>query len=324
MRHHRATTYARDVGCAIERDNDIGPASTHRRRCPERRPLARRFTIPRKIDPDAWHDAEDHGRRRKTRRPPKGRQNVTTLLDDEGHAAPGTALARLQERGFVHEIQGELKSGKEATVYLGRSPLGAVAVKIYRDAEVRSFKNDERYLEGRWVGDARLAKAIQRRSGKGRQALKAMWAAQEYLMLWKAWEAGIRVPEPLVGPDASDIAEAGEVVVMRFVGDPEAPAPRLSDAVLTADEAAAAFEGSVDAMRALWRLGYVHGDFSTYNLLWWEGQVTVIDLPQALRADQPAAREVLAQDAASLSLTFAKLGVDVAPEDVVRRVTATD
>jgi RIO kinase 1 len=199
-----------------------------------------------------------------------------------------------------------------------------VAVKIYRDAEVRSFKNDERYLEGRWVGDARLAKAIQRRSGKGRQALKAMWAAQEYLMLWRAWEAGIRVPEPLVGPDGSDIAEAGEVVVMRFVGDPEAPAPRLSDAVLTAEEAAAAFEQSVDAMRALWRLGYVHGDFSTYNLLWWEGQVTVIDLPQALRADQPAAREVLAQDAASLSLTFAKLGVDVAPEDVVRRVTAPD
>jgi RIO kinase 1 len=197
-----------------------------------------------------------------------------------------------------------------------------VAVKIYRDAEVRSFKNDERYLEGRWVGDARLAKAIQRRSGKGRQALKAMWAAQEYLMLWKAWQAGIRVPEPLVGPDASDIAEAGEVVVMRFVGDPEAPAPRLSDAVLTAEEAAAAFEQSVDAMRALWRLGYVHGDFSTYNLLWWEGQVTVIDLPQALRADQPAAREVLAQDAASLTLTFAKLGVDAEPEDVLRRVTA--
>ncbi len=199
-----------------------------------------------------------------------------------------------------------------------------MAVKIYRDAEVRSFKNDERYLEGRWVGDARLAKAIQRRSGKGRQALKAMWAAQEYLMLWKAWHAGIRVPEPLVGPDASDIAEAGEVVVMRFVGDPEAPAPRLADAILEPEEAAAAFAQSVDAMRALWRLGYVHGDFSTYNLLWWEGQVTTIDLPQALRADQPAAREVLAQDAASLTLTFGKLGVDADPAAVLERVTAPD
>ena len=256
------------------------------------------------------------------RRAPKGRQNVTTLLDAEGHAAPGTALARLQERGFVHEILGELKSGKEATVYLGRSPLGPVAVKIYRDAEVRSFKNDQRYLEGRWVGDARLSRAIQRRSGAGRAALKAMWAAQEYLVLWEAWRAGLPVPEPLVGPHVSDITMAGEVVLMRFVGDPDAPAPRLSDAVLDADEAAEAFAQSVAAMKALWRLGLVHGDFSTYNLLWWQGRVTVIDVPQAMRADQPAAREVLAQDAASLVRTFARLGIEADADEVLRTVTA--
>ena len=217
---------------------------------------------------------------------------------------------------------GELKSGKEGTVYLGRSPVGPVAVKIYRDAEVRSFKNDQRYLDGRWVGDARLAKAIKRRSGTGRLALKAMWAAQEYLVLWKAWNAGLPVPEPLVGPDQSDIAEAGEVVLMRFVGDPDAPAPRLADAVLDEAEAADAFTQSVAAMRGLWRIGLVHGDYSTYNLLWWQGRVTVIDVPQAMGSDQPGARDVLAQDAASLVLTFARLGVEADAEDVVRQVTA--
>ena len=253
----------------------------------------RRCPIPPKIDPDDWHAADERPKR-KARRTPKGRQNVTTLLDEQGMAAPGTALARLQERGYVQEIVGELKSGKEGTVYLGRTPVGPAAVKIYRDAEVRSFKNDQRYLEGRWVGDARLAKAIKRRSGAGRLALKAMWAAQEYLVLWKAWNAGLPVPEPLVGPDQSDIAEAGEVVLMRFVGDPDAPAPRLSDAVLDAAEAADAFAQSVAAMRGLWRIGLVHGDFSTYNLLWWQGRVIVIDLPQAMGADQPGARDVLA------------------------------
>ncbi len=284
-----------------------------------RRP--RRFAIPPKIDPDDWN-AGDERPKRKPRRAPKGRQNVTELLDAEGHAAPGTALARLQERGYVQEIVGELKSGKEGTVYLGRSPVGPVAVKIYRDAEVRSFKNDQRYLEGRWVGDARLAKAIKRRSGTGLRALKAMWAAQEYLILWKAWNAGLPVPEPLVGPDQSDVAEAGEVVLMRFVGEPDAPAPRLADAVLNAEEAADAFAQSVAAMRGFWRIGLVHGDYSTYNLLWWEGRVTVIDLPQAMRSDQPGARELLAQDAASLVLTFARLGVEAEADDVVRQVTA--
>jgi len=307
-------------------DRTLGPNARtdapRRRRSPlhpHRRPW--RFNIPPKIDPDDWH-AEDERPKRKKRRTPKGRQNVTTLLDAEGHAAPGTALARLQERGYVQEILGELKSGKEGTVYLGRSPVGPVAVKIYRDAEVRSFKNDQRYLEGRWVGDARLAKAIKRRSGTGRLALKAMWAAQEYLVLWKAWNAGLPVPEPLVGPDQSDIAEAGEVVLMRFVGDPDAPAPRLSDAVLEPGQAADAFAQSVAAMRGLWRIGLVHGDYSTYNLLWWEGRVTVIDVPQAMGADQPGARDVLAQDAASLVLTFARLGVDADADDVVRQVTA--
>lgn len=281
----------------------------------------RRSPIPRRLDPEDWH-AHDERPRRRARRAPKGRQNVTALVGDDGRAAPGTALARLQERGFVHDVLGELKSGKEATVYLGRSPLGDVAVKIYRDAEVRSFKNDQRYLEGRWMGDARLAKAVQRRSGKGRQALKAMWAAQEYLALWRAWQAGLPVPEPLVGPDQQDVAEAGEVVLMRFVGHPDAPAPRLSDAVLAPEQAADAFEQSVAAMAGLWRLGLVHGDFSTYNLLWHDGRVVVIDLPQAMAAEQPGARDVLAQDAASLVRTFARLGVEADADAVLARVTA--
>ncbi len=226
----------------------------------------------------------------------------------------------MQERGFVHEVIGELKSGKEATVYLGRSPLGDVAVKIFRDVEVRSFKNDQRYQDGRWIGDARLAKAIRHRSGRGRRALKAMWAAHEYLILWRLWQAGVTVPEPLVGPEAFDIADAGEVVLMRFIGTPEQPAPRLSDAVLDADEAAAAFAQSVELMRACWRIGVVHGDLSAYNLLWWERRVVLIDFPQAMDRAQPGAKELLAQDAASLAFSFKRLGIAAEPEEILRRV----
>lgn len=300
----------------------MGVTVPGRTRRPDARP--RRTAIAPKIDPDDHHESFERGPRRRPRRAPKGRQNVTRLIGDDGQAAPGTALRRLQERGFVHEIVGELKSGKEATVYLGRSPLGDVAVKIFRDVEVRSFQRDQRYLDGRWIGDARLAKAIRHRSGRGRRALKALWAAHEYLVLWRLWQAGLSVPEPLVGPEAFDVAEAGEVVLMRFVGEPDAPAPRLSDAELDPDAAHDAFSQATALMAACWRLGLVHGDFSAYNLLWWRGRVVLIDFPQAMERERPGAVELLAQDAASLALSFRRLGVEADADDLVRQVTATD
>jgi RIO kinase 1 len=66
--------------------------------------------------------------------------------------------------------------------------------------------------------------------------------------------------------------------------------------------------------------GVVHADYSTYNLLWWRGGVVVIDLPQAVEADHPEARALLARDAASLCATFRAHGVDAAPERVLRAV----
>ena len=66
----------------------------------------------------------------------------------------------------------------------------------------------------------------------------------------------------------------------------------------------------------------VHGDLSTYNLLWWQGRVVLIDFPQAMDRSQPGAREVLGQDAASLVLSFRKLGIEADADDLLRLVTA--
>lgn len=229
-------------------------------------------------------------------------------------------IAWLLERGYLDAIDAELKSGKEATVYLGRTRAGLAAVKVFRDLAVRSFKNDGRYRAGRYVGDARLERAIASRSATGRRAQALLWATHEYAMLWRLQAAGVRVPEPLVGPDVSDIGQAGEVVLMRFVGDESGPAPRLSDLRLAPDDARRAFDDAVGAMAAMWRAGVVHADYSTYNLLWWQGRVVVIDLPQAVEAEHREARALLARDAASLCATFRQQGLDVAPEEVLRVV----
>lgn len=229
-------------------------------------------------------------------------------------------IAWMRERGYLDEVVAELKSGKEATVYLGRTRAGLAAVKVYRDLAVRSFQNDGRYRAGRHVGDARLEKAIAQRSAAGRRAQGRLWAAHEYGMLWRLQAAGVPVPEPLIGPHASDIGDAGEVVLMRYVGDEDGPAPRLADLRLPPGEAERAFDQAVGALAAMWRVGVVHGDYSTYNLLWWGERVVVIDLPQAVEAAHPEARELLARDAATLCTTFAHHGVAADPAVVVRKV----
>ena len=258
--------------------------------------------------------------RRHDRRKPRGRLRAEELVPDGDGAARVPEIAWMLGRGYLDGVIGELKSGKEATVYLGSTRVGLAAVKVYRDLAVRSFKNDARYRAGRYIGDARMEKAIAQRSAAGRRAQGRLWAAHEYAMLWRLWAAGVPVPEPLVGPDPSDIGAAGEVVLMRFVGDGDGPAPRLSDVRLGADEAGPAFDQAVRALTAMWREGIVHGDYSTYNLLWWRSVVVVIDLPQAVEADQPAAHDLLARDAASLCATFRAHGVEASPEHLVRGV----
>ena len=276
----------------------------------------------RPLDTDAHEPSQELFSRRHDRRKPRGRLRSDELVPERDAEAPVPEIAWMLERGYLDAIEGDLKSGKEATVYLGRTRLGLAAVKVYRDLAVRSFKNDGRYRAGRYVGDARIEKAVAQRSAAGRRAQGRLWAAHEYAMLWRLFGAGVPVPEPLIGPDVSDIGDAGEVVLMRFVGDEDGPAPRLSDVRLAPEEADRAFGASVRALGALWRAGVVHGDYSTYNLLWWRGEAVVIDLPQAVEADHREARALLERDAASLCATFRTHGVDAMPADVVGRVLA--
>jgi RIO kinase 1 len=266
---------------------------------------------------DDLSDSTEPFSKRKDRRKPKGRRSVTQLKTKNGFDDVG--LQRLYEQGLFTELLGELKSGKEATVYLARGPEGLLAAKVYRDAAVRSFKNDQLYRDGRFIGDARAKKAIEQRSKTGVSTQQALWIMHEYLQLWDLFEAGVPVPRPRVGPGADDCAKAGRVVLMDFIGNDEGAAPRLADVRLSPTEAEDAFEQSVALLTRLLELGKVHGDFSAYNLLWWEGRVVVIDVPQTVQvAENPHADELLARDVTSLCRSLK--GVRADPSEVLARV----
>jgi RIO kinase 1 len=222
-------------------------------------------------------------------------------------------LQELYDRGIIRTIVRQLKSGKEATVYVAHGNSGSVAVKIYHDIFTRSFRNDSVYRAGRFVGNARLERAMAQGTRKGLMARHALWVEHEYRELERLQAGGVHVPRPL--------AQAGRAIAMAFIGNGEEPAPRLSEAKLTASEAHEAFAQAVRNLAAIVECGCVHGDYSAFNLLWWRDTVYVIDLPQLVHIDQSQhAARLLARDIDSLCATFSRFDVAIDRRAVARAV----
>lgn len=224
-------------------------------------------------------------------------------------------LQEFYERGLITEVINQLKTGKEATVFLVEGPSGLLAAKIYADMMVRGFKNDRIYRERRFVGDARIKKAIDQRSQTGVNAHQALWIYEEFSTLNRFYNAGLPVPKP--------IAQEGRVILMEYIGDEVSPALRLSDERLNPDEAQSAFKQSVDIMVEMLKLGRVHSDYSTFNLLWWKDKVIVIDFPQAVEIkDNPSSWILLRRDCQTLCKSFERFKIKADAEelfDVVKK-----
>ncbi|MBZ9750000.1 serine protein kinase RIO [Deinococcus sp. HMF7604] len=268
---------------------------------------------------DFWDDHPEAPRRR-SKKKPLGRRQLAHLTSTDDIDVQDDIIRRLQDLGHITEVVAELKSGKEATAYVARGPRGSVLLKLYRDLEARSFKDDSVYRAGQVILDVRAKRAMEGRTRKGLEMLQHDWVNAEYARLWQLWQAGLPVPEPLVGPHPYDYAQTVPAVLMRLVGIEDDIAPRLSDAPLTPEQAQSAWRQSVQGMADLLRLGYAHGDYSTYNLLWWEDTVTIIDFPQLTTRQNPHFRDLLARDAQSLVTSFRKHGIQADADATLREV----
>ena len=248
----------------------------------------------------------------------KARQSVTQLVssaDDDPHSKfANSDLNELAKLGFLDELISGIKTGKEASVFLGKNSKGFVAVKMYTDLRVRSFKRDESYRAGRFIGDSRIEKAIEQGSQKGLDAHQILWVQEEFRQMNYFYEQAIRVPKA--------IAVRGICLIMEFIGDENGnPAPRISDLKMEKDEAEEAFRQSVENLKRIVRAGRVHGDYSTFNLLWYEGQAVVIDFPQVMESKHnPHAQAFLTRDIHSLCKSFRRQGINADEGHVLREV----
>ena len=243
-----------------------------------------------------------------------GSQNVNKLVSDDGsNSFTATDLEELRGRGIVDELLYVIKSGKEATVYLGKSSEGYSAVKMYTDLRVRSFKKDDIYRQGRFIGDARIEKAIDQGSKTGLNAHQILWVSEEFRQMNFLYKSGIPVPKP--------IANSGLVVVMEFIGEEREAAPRISDLNLEKEDAQDAFRQSLRILERIVSVGRIHGDFSSYNLLWNNGKVIVIDFPQIINIQSnTSAKEILKRDIVSFCKSFKKHKVESDPEKIYKNM----
>ena len=134
-------------------------------------------------------------------------------------------------------------------------------------------------------------------------------------MLRRAWQAGVSVPYPVEQTDHG--------LMMEFIGDDSQAAPELAQARLSSAELASARDQLVDNLRALTRAGLVHADLSVYNLLWWQGRLVVIDLPQAVDfITNSDAYELLRRDVTNVGEWFTRRGADVDVEALYAELVA--
>jgi RIO kinase 1 len=195
-------------------------------------------------------------------------------------------LGPLYREHYIADVLRLVKGGKEATVYCcsAHTHVGVplLAAKVYRPQEFRALKNDAQYRKGREVLDVqgnevrgrREALAMKKKTRFGQELRHTSWLSNEYQHLQALHEANVAVPKPIVQSD--------NAILMEYFGSEEVPAPALHSVRLTTDEARSLFDRIVHNIALMLEHGCVHADLSAFNILYWQGDIRIIDLPQAV------------------------------------------
>jgi RIO kinase 1 len=224
------------------------------------------------------------------------------------------SLGAFYEHKWITDVLRRVKGGKEASVYLCRSgpaidaPL--VAAKVYRPRSLRNLKNDGQYRTGRVdldenghaiVKDGDLH-AMEKRTNYGEELRHQSWIAYEFQTLEALHKAGVDVPQPH--------AMEKNAILMDYIGDIDSAAPTLNTVTLDRDEVKPLYERVLQDIDLLLTNQRIHGDLSAYNILYWEGEISLIDFPQVVQPDtNPAAWAIFLRDVTRVCQYFSSQGL---------------
>lgn len=225
------------------------------------------------------------------------------------------SLNEIAGQQLISDVLRKIKAGKEASVYLCRSGTSIdarlVAAKVYRPRMLRNLKNDAIYRTGRTdldedgkvlFKDADV-RAIMHRTKYGEELRHTSWIAYEYKTLETLFDAGADVPKPY--------AMLKNSIMMEYIGDEGMAAPILNSVTLDRDEARQLFDRVILNLNLLLQNKRIHGDLSAYNILYWDGDITLIDFPQVVSPEaNPSAWNIFLRDVTRICQYFESRGVN--------------
>ena len=227
------------------------------------------------------------------------------------------SLNPFYEMDLITDVLAIVKGGKEANVYRcvgGPAAPALVAAKVYRPRQFRNLSNDAMYREGREIlaGDGKVVKknahrvmrALGKKTDFGVQVAHTSWLMYEFNTLKSLHASGAAVPEP--------IAVAENAILMGYVGDSNLAAPTLQEVKLDYAVARRLFDQIIQNIETMLAANWIHGDLSAYNILYWEGEITVIDFPQVTNAvGNSNARFILTRDVQRVCDYFTQQGLSI-------------
>ncbi len=231
------------------------------------------------------------------------------------------SLEDFYRQGWFEDILRLIKGGgKEASVYqcLANETASAkyLAAKIYRPRKFRQLRNDSLYREGRLqlddegheIHDGRTLHAIQKRTNFGMQLLHTSWIEHEFQTMRILFESGAKVPQPLIS--------GNNAILMDYIGWDEMPAPTLNTITLDRVELQQIFDQVIDNIEIMLDSQRVHGDLSAYNILYFEGEIFMIDFPQAINPEENRnAYAIFQRDLKRLFEYFQQGGLNCDPDE---------
>lgn len=229
-------------------------------------------------------------------------------------------LGAFYEKKWISDVLKKVKVGKEASVYLCKPAdinLPLLAAKIYRPSSLRSLKNVQEYRVGRLdldVDGHKLwkeadVKAAAKRTSYGEEVRHTSWISYEYKTMEDLFNAGADIPKPY--------AKEKNAILMRFIGDLATAAPILNSVSLTSTESKILFERVIHNIDLMLKHNCIHGDLSAYNILYWQGEIKLIDFPQiVIPESNPSAWKIFQRDVMRVCQYFSAQGVACDPSKI--------
>ncbi len=236
-----------------------------------------------------------------------------------------SSLGEFYDQQWFDDILMMVKGGKEASVYLCKANPNAgvpyLAAKVYRPRRFRNLKKDHIYREGRAqvetdgkvILDDGMLHAMAQRTSYGMLLLHESWIGAEYKTLQLLAEAGADIPKPY--------ASGANAILMDYIGDELMAAPTLNSISLDMAEARILFERVMFNIESCLKAGRIHADLSAYNILYWDGSITLIDFPQAIHPDENRnAYRIFQRDVLRVCEYFNSQGVRSDPSTLAKKL----